>query len=90
MRTRPTPLLLALLLAVAAPSGAQERPAVIIDPGRKQAYDIAVQSFADRSTTPRPAGSEKFRDDLGRALEYSGAFDPATSSSKAASKSSAS
>jgi TolB protein len=75
MRTRLRPIPIALLLAAALPAAAQQRPTVIVDPGRKQAYDIAVQRFADRSASPRPAGSEKFREDLGRALEFSGAFE---------------
>jgi len=74
MRIRQSPIPLALLLALAMPAAAQERPAVIVDPGRKQAYDVAVQRFAERSTSPRPPGTEKFREELGRALEYSGAF----------------
>src|SRR3990172_5254168 len=76
MRNRPSSILIALLLALAAPAAAQQRPAVIVDPGRKQAYEVAVQRFAERSTAPRPPGTEKFREDLGRALEYSGVFAP--------------
>jgi TolB protein len=74
MRTDPKPILIALWLAVAAPALAQQRPAVIVDPGRKQAYDVAVQRFAERTASPRPAGAEKFREELGRALEYSNVF----------------
>ncbi len=74
MRNHPNRILIPLLLALAAPAAAQERPAVIVDPGRKQAYDVAVQRFAERSGSPRPAGAEEFREDLGRALEFSSIF----------------
>jgi len=74
MRTHPNRTLIPLLLALAAPAAAQERPAVVVDPGRKQAYDVAVQRFAEPSGSPRPSGAEKFREDLGKALEYSNIF----------------
>jgi TolB protein len=74
MRIDPRPILIALWLGVAAPAAAQQRPAVIVDPGRKQAYDVAVQRFAERSASPRPSGTEEFREQLGRALEYSNVF----------------
>jgi len=74
MRTHPNRILIPLLLALAAPAAAQERPAVIVDPGRKQAYDVAVQRFAEPSGSPRPSGAEKFREDLGKALEFSNIF----------------
>ena len=61
----------ALFLAAAAV--AQERPTIVVTPGSKQTYRAAVQRFADRS--PRPAGAERFRDDLGRALEFSQVFE---------------
>src|SRR3990172_9442286 len=60
------------LLGVAATAFAQSRPTVIVDPGQRQVYDVAVQRFADGS--PRPADAEKFREELGRALEHSGGF----------------
>src|SRR3990172_7848481 len=60
------------LLGVAATAFAQSRPTVIVDPGQRQVYDVAVQRFADGS--PRPADAEKFREELGRALEHSGVF----------------
>jgi TolB protein len=88
MRTAPTrtgiPLVLALaalgaaialVLALAATAGAQERPPIVIDPGAKRTYRAAVQRFADRSAAPRPAGAEKFREELGRGLEHSGVFE---------------
>jgi TolB protein len=74
MRTRRTALQLGLLLALAPGAPAQERPAVVVDPGRKQVYDVAVQRFADRSAPPHSAAAERFREELGRALEYSNAF----------------
>ncbi len=74
MRIRQNAILILLLLAAARPALAQERPAVIVDPGRKQTYAVAVQRFAERSTAARPLGTDKFREDLGRALEYSGVF----------------
>jgi TolB protein len=68
-----TPISFALLLALAAPAAAQERPTVVVDPGRKQVYDVAVQRFAERSNPQRPS-AEQFREDLGKALEYSNVF----------------
>src|SRR5262249_55003988 len=69
-RIAPLPIA-ALLLAAAA--AAQERPTIVVTPGSKQTYRAAVQRFADHS--PRPAGAERFRDDLGRALEFSQVFE---------------
>lgn len=67
------PIASLLLLLHAGTAAAQERPAVVVNPGGKQTYRAAVQRFLDRS--PRPAGAEKFRDELGRALEYSQVFE---------------
>jgi TolB protein len=75
MRIRPNPIPLVLLLALALPAAAQNRPSIVVTPGGKQTFGVAVQRFADRSTSPRPSGSEKFRGDLGAALEYSGVFE---------------
>jgi TolB protein len=75
MRTRPNAIPAVLLLALAMPAAAQQHPSVVVTPGGKQTFDVAVQRFADRSTSPRPSGTEKFRQDLGDALEYSGAFE---------------
>src|SRR5262245_1210100 len=74
MRTHPKRIAGLLLLVLAAPAAAQEQPAVVIDPGRKQAYDIAVQRFSEPAGAPKPAGAEQFRADLGKALEFSGSF----------------
>src|SRR5262245_10918206 len=74
MRTHPKRIAGLLLLVLAAPAAAQEQPAVVIDPGRKQAYDVAVQRFAEPAGPARPPGVEKFREDLGRALEFSDVF----------------
>ncbi|HZO09993.1 MAG TPA: Tol-Pal system beta propeller repeat protein TolB [Myxococcota bacterium] len=61
------------LLLCAGAAAAQERPAVVVNPGGKQTYRAALQRFADHS--PRPAGAEEFRDALGRALEFSQVFE---------------
>src|SRR5262245_52737201 len=74
MRTSRILMQISLSLALSAPADAQDRPTVVIKPGGKQAYDVAVQRFAEPPGSPRPAGTEKFREDLGKALEFSGAF----------------
>jgi TolB protein len=66
---------LLLLLAAAVPAAAQQGPAIVVTPGAKQSYRAALQRFADRSPAGKPAGAEKFREALGKALEFSGAFE---------------
>jgi TolB protein len=65
--------LLPLVLA-AAPAAAQERPSVVVTPGSSRSFRAAVQNFAERSVAPDAARPGKFRDELERALEFSGVF----------------
>jgi len=65
----------ALWAALAPPASAEQRPAVIVTPGKRQTYKAALQRFADGSDAPNPERVEAFREWLSGALEYSGIFD---------------
>ena len=65
--------LLPLVLA-AAPAAAQERPSVVVTPDTSRSFRAAVQNFAERSVAPDAARPGKFREELERALEFSGVF----------------
>jgi TolB protein len=63
----------ALLLLAAAPAArAQDRPAVVIDPGQARTYGVAVQRFADGSLSSGKVGA--FREQIAKGLEYSSVF----------------
>jgi TolB protein len=62
-------------MAVAAPAVAQERPNVVVTPGSQQSFKLALQTFADSTAVPEPARAERFREQIGRALEFSGVFE---------------
>ncbi len=53
---------------------AQQRPAVVVTPGRARTYRAAVQIFADRSEIPEPNRAPLFHANLQSALEFSGVF----------------
>jgi len=61
--------------ALAPPASAEQRPAVIVTPGKRQTYKAALQRFAevsDASNAERPA---EFRKWLSGSLEFSGVFE---------------
>jgi TolB protein len=58
-----------------APAAAQGRPAVIVTPGQRQTYKVAVQRFEDLSRVADAAGGATFRSDLSRALVFSSVFE---------------
>ncbi|MFQ5417508.1 MAG: Tol-Pal system beta propeller repeat protein TolB [Myxococcota bacterium] len=62
-------------LVVAASAAAQGHPAVVVTPGKRQAFKVAVQRFEDVSAEERPERAVLFRDVLTSALEYSSVFD---------------
>jgi TolB protein len=62
------------LVSAAAPGVAQERAPVVIKPGEKQTYRIAVQRFADDPAKPNTRMAEDFRARVLKALEFSGVF----------------
>jgi len=65
----------ALALLCAAPALAQQRPAIVVTPGKRQTYKVAAQRFADASTLANAARTQKFRESLSAALEYSSVFE---------------
>ncbi len=73
------PLLFAALVAQRAHAdevGEAERPVVVVTPGSAQTFRAAIQTFADRSAVPDPARTQRIREDLGSALEFSSVFEP--------------
>jgi TolB protein len=69
------PLPLAVLLVLAAGAAAEDRPVVVVTPGSARTFHAALQDFADRSQAPDPARAPAFREQLGRALDFSGVFE---------------
>jgi TolB protein len=65
---------IALCLLAAASARAQDRPAIVIDPGAARTYGVAVQRFGDGSASPRAGQAEAFREQITRGLEYSSVF----------------
>jgi TolB protein len=63
-----------LLGMAAAQAAAEERAAVVINPGEKHTYRIAVQRFADDPAKPDARLIEDFRAKVIRALEFSNVF----------------
>jgi TolB protein len=74
MRARAVALLVALAALAAPPARAQDRVPVVIEGGKGKTYRIAVQRFADGSTPKSSDRIARFRDALGKALEFSGLF----------------
>lgn len=66
--------LLTLAILGADAALAQDRVPVVITPGSEKSYRIAVQRFADGSTSPSSERVSRFRETLSAALEYSGVF----------------
>jgi TolB protein len=58
-----------------APASAEQRPAVVVTPGKRQTFKAAVQRFVDASVVPSAERTSEFRDALSRALEYSSVFE---------------
>jgi len=73
-RTRWLAQLALLVLAVASRAVAQDRPAVMIDPGQARSYGVAVQRFADDSASAGARRADAFREQIVRGLEYSSVF----------------
>ena len=67
-------LALLLILAGAQSARAQDRPAVVIDPGQARTYGAALQRFADGSATPSAGKVGAFRDQIAKGLVYSSVF----------------
>jgi TolB protein len=65
---------LALAIAAARGSAQEERAPVVIKPGEKQSFRIAVQRFADDPKRPDARMTEDFRAKVIKALEFSGVF----------------
>jgi len=65
----------ALAALEAPPASAEQRPAVIVTPGKRQTYKAAVQRFADTSLARSAERAAEFREALSGALEYSGVFE---------------
>jgi TolB protein len=64
-----------LLLLIAAPAArAQDRPAVVIDPGQARTYGAALQRFADGSATPSAGKVGAFREQIAKGLAFSSVF----------------
>ncbi len=54
---------------------AQSPPAVVVNPNRNaQLFRVALQRFAERSADPSAGRGSRFRDDIGKALEFSTFF----------------
>jgi TolB protein len=68
-------LCFAVLVLVAHTAWAQGRPAVIVDPGKRQVFKAAIQRFADLSKLKADGRSEDFRSALSDALEFSSVFE---------------
>jgi TolB protein len=58
-----------------APVAAEQRPAVVVTPGKSQIFKVAVQRFADRSSLAGAERTQAFREALSEALEYSSVFE---------------
>jgi TolB protein len=58
-----------------APASAEQRPAVVVTPGKRQTFKAAVQRFADVSVVPSAERTSEFRDAVSRGLEYSNIFE---------------
>jgi len=69
-----TQLMLLSMLLGAFGAAAQDRPSVVIDPGQARTYGVAVQRFADTSTSPAAGRADAFREQIVRGLEYSSVF----------------
>jgi TolB protein len=67
-------LLLGASLFGAVAASAQDRVPVVITPGSEKSYRIAIQRFADGSTSPSSDRVGRFRETLSQALEFSGVF----------------
>jgi TolB protein len=68
----------ALLLGVvvlALPAAAQNRPAVVVTPGTRESFKVALQRFEDPAATLGENRSAAFRESLSEALVYSGVFE---------------
>lgn len=57
------------------PAAAERRPAVVVTPGKRQTFKVAVQRFADVSVVANSQRTPGFRDAVSRALEYSSIFE---------------
>jgi TolB protein len=58
-----------------APAAAEQRPAVVVTPGKSQIFKAAVQRFADSSGFSSGERTREFRKALSEALEYSSVFE---------------
>jgi len=68
-------LCFAVLVLVAHTAFAQGRPAVIVDPGKRQVFKAAVQRFADSSPLKLDERTVEFRSALSNALAFSSIFE---------------
>jgi TolB protein len=69
---------LALLVGVGFGGAAlaQDAPAIVVNPNAKaQRFRAALQRFAERSVDPSTGRANRFRGDIGKALEFSSFFD---------------
>jgi TolB protein len=57
------------------PASAEQRPAIVVTPGKRQTFKVAVQRFADVSVVASSQRTSEFRDAVSRALEYSSVFE---------------
>ncbi len=64
-----------LLLALAAPAVAQDKPAVIVTDPSARSYKAAVQGFADRRPVPESEVPSELRATIGSALGFSQLFE---------------
>ena len=67
-----------LVLAAACsalPAAAQQHPAIVVTPGKRQVFKAAVQSFEDVSGAPSRERAMGFRQALSDALAYSSVFE---------------
>ena len=64
-----------ILVLVAHAAFAQGRPAVIVDPGKRQVFKAAVQRFADLSKLKADGRTVEFRTALSNALAFSSVFE---------------
>jgi len=68
-------LCFAILVFFAHTAFAQGRPAVIVDPGKRQVFKAAVQRFSDLSKLPTDERTVEFRSALSNAVEFSSVFE---------------
>lgn len=61
-------------LVLALPSRGASRPPVIVTPGSAKTFRVALQTFADRTPGGATSQSQRMRDDIAAALEFSGSF----------------